>query len=853
MKRLLLALSLMLCLTVVNAQVEYVISFDNYTIGTQCLNGQDNWSTHYQTASTSQDFDVDYSCDGLLSPNESIAIYYPYGGPGVGRTATRKATDNFNFNFKDGGIIDFEFDITPAWWGVFAGVGYDADGDGNILQDMTDGDGGVYLRIAGSGNDRHPNIVLPNGTDILISNYRQEGWARYKMSFDFSAYDGAGSLTVFVKDFDGTNWGEWMQLSEATELNMGMTPGSGDRRDYKVWDGIFFHCQGGTGGFDNFLVRQMPEGNMQYINMPDVPKQLTINPPYTLEATSTSGLPVSFELLSGPATIEGNVLTLTGQTGTVSLKATQAGNDEWLAAPDVVKTFEVIDHTAYATDITIRRPYDESLVYLPELKPIILNVSLQVEHADALHFEDVRCIINGEEITLTTDYPNDPENGYFYAYWTPSQYGDHNMTVSVTTTGGNVTEKTSSFNIVSEYDNISVTTMDGDLHCTPSIHAASANYAMPTHVGAFNAISAHYEHNCINGDCDPYDRFGGVKVRNYRGEWMELFRYITPFGVECDDNINVTDFSSVLQGLVEIELYFESWDGSGYMPTLTFDMTKGAPEYDYVNVDEIWFDIFSFGDYANQQPIPEVDYDFDENTVSAKLQLTTTGHNWSSGSNGTYNTGNAAEFYEATHNVKINNSKIGDQHLWRSCNPNPSGCQPQAGTWAYDRSGWCPGSIAMVWDYDLTNYVSNGGANIFYELDPTYIDECHPNYPDCADGQNYCPKCDSPDNPVLRVSGKVISYSNNVAILDGGNVALDENIVNHNVNIFPNPATSTLNFSSDYENGKLSVLILNTQGQEVRKFAFSGSRTIDVSDLSSGVYIVKILGRTMTTEKLIIK
>ena len=172
MKRLLLALSLMLCLTVVNAQVEYVISFDNYTIGTQCLNGQDNWSTHYQTASTSQDFDVDYSCDGLLSPNESIAIYYPYGGPGVGRTATRKATDNFNFNFKDGGIIDFEFDITPAWWGVFAGVGYDADGDGNILQDMTDGDGGVYLRIAGSGNDRHPNIVLPNGTDILISNYR---------------------------------------------------------------------------------------------------------------------------------------------------------------------------------------------------------------------------------------------------------------------------------------------------------------------------------------------------------------------------------------------------------------------------------------------------------------------------------------------------------------------------------------------------------------------------------------------------------------------------------------------------------------------------------------------------------
>ena len=283
MKKVFLLLSIMLCMNLINAQVEYVINFDNYTLGTQCLNGQDNWSTHYQTASTSQDFDVDYSCDGLLSPNETPAVYYPYGGPGVGRTATRKASENFGFNFKEGGIIDFEFDITPAWWGVFAGVGYDADGDGNILQGMTEGEGGVYLRIAGSGNDRHPNIVLPDGRDILITNYRQENWARYKMSFDFSAYDGAGSLTVFVKDFDGTDWGEWNQLSEATELNMGMTPGSGDMRDYKVWDGIFFHCQGGTGGFDNFLVRQMPEGNMQYINMPDVP---------TLpEGHSPSGLP----------------------------------------------------------------------------------------------------------------------------------------------------------------------------------------------------------------------------------------------------------------------------------------------------------------------------------------------------------------------------------------------------------------------------------------------------------------------------------------------------------------------------------------------------------------------------------
>jgi Tol biopolymer transport system component len=74
-----------------------------------------------------------------------------------------------------------------------------------------------------------------------------------------------------------------------------------------------------------------------------------------------------------------------------------------------------------------------------------------------------------------------------------------------------------------------------------------------------------------------------------------------------------------------------------------------------------------------------------------------------------------------------------------------------------------------------------------------------------------------------------------------------------NVDIFPNPAKSTLNFSSDYENGKLSVYIMNVQGQEVKRFTFSGSRSIDVSDLSSGIYFVKILGGTMQTKKIVIK
>ena len=45
-----------------------------------------------------------------------------------------------------------------------------------------------------------------------------------------------------------------------------------------------------------------------------------------LSATASSELPVSFELLAGPATLEGSILTLTGATGTLHVRAIQAGN-----------------------------------------------------------------------------------------------------------------------------------------------------------------------------------------------------------------------------------------------------------------------------------------------------------------------------------------------------------------------------------------------------------------------------------------------------------------------------------------------------------------------------------------------
>ncbi|HVF81366.1 MAG TPA: PA14 domain-containing protein [Flavisolibacter sp.] len=62
--------------------------------------------------------------------------------------------------------------------------------------------------------------------------------------------------------------------------------------------------------------------------------------PVTLEATASSGLPVTFSLVSGPATLAGNLLTPTG-AGTVVIKASQSGNAFYTAAPDVTRNVTI--------------------------------------------------------------------------------------------------------------------------------------------------------------------------------------------------------------------------------------------------------------------------------------------------------------------------------------------------------------------------------------------------------------------------------------------------------------------------------------------------------------------------------
>ena len=84
------------------------------------------------------------------------------------------------------------------------------------------------------------------------------------------------------------------------------------------------------------------EKQNQSIDFPPISDQLSTNIPFAINATTTSNLPITFNILSGPATIDGNIITLNGSEGTVVVNAIQSGNSQFNAAQSINRAFKVV-------------------------------------------------------------------------------------------------------------------------------------------------------------------------------------------------------------------------------------------------------------------------------------------------------------------------------------------------------------------------------------------------------------------------------------------------------------------------------------------------------------------------------
>lgn len=116
----------------------------------------------------------------------------------------------------------------------------------------------------------------------------------------------------------------------------------------------------------------------QTITFNEIPDKYAEDGSFNLTATASSKLPVSFAIVSGPATIAGNRLTPT-KAGVVTVRATQVGNEQYAAAPPIERKFNVLAVTG--TEPT----WADALTIYPN--PI--STSLTVELPQGEYFETV--------------------------------------------------------------------------------------------------------------------------------------------------------------------------------------------------------------------------------------------------------------------------------------------------------------------------------------------------------------------------------------------------------------------------------------------------------------------------------
>lgn len=593
--------------------------------------------------------------------------------------------------------------------------------------------------------------------------------------------------------------------------------GNGER-DAELFD---FALTGETSNFNGELV-----AGYQAISFPQIPTHLTTDESFELQATATSGLTVSYEIVSGPASVNGSTLTLSGEEGEVTIMAIQEGDDTFDPADPVLNSFLVLNPDTYAPVIELRNP-SEGFLYNPGLDAFEITVLSTIDHPELFSVSSVNIKMDGANIQV-----HEIGNNRYVSSFSPSSFGNHNLSITAVSNLGASHTENFSIDITDEVEDMSVNAVDG-VWCNPSIPQVVVEAELPSFVGAFDEIIGHFEVKCPDGGCGEWDRVSDLKIINHKGDTIEVIRYITPYGVPCDHEIDLTDYASLLQGKVDVIVNGATLD-NGYEYYLDLEYKAGTPDYLYSTVHKVWNETYQFGDFAMLQPVDGFTFEFSDDAQAATLKLVSTGHGW-----GDLNTSNAAEFYEATHNLWINGVETFEQHNWQTCNPNPDGCQPQNGTWYHNRAGWCPGAIAPWFDYNLTPYISGGDMDIDYVFYEDYVDYCHPNHPDCVTGVT-CDDCNAGFNPHLIVASNLVVFTNEPLTTGVEEKELNTNAM---LSVSPNPGDGmfTISVISRTENVDGVLRVYGANGNLLNEHSLNRIKTdFNYSNFPAGVYILEV-------------
>jgi len=100
--------------------------------------------------------------------------------------------------------------------------------------------------------------------------------------------------------------------------------------------------------------------NQQTISFNEIAVKQNTDAPFTLSAASSSGLPIAFSVVSGPAIVNGNTLTLSGTPGLVAVKAYQPGDVTYNPAEGIQYFF--VENAGASKETVQLKAYGDSWV-----------------------------------------------------------------------------------------------------------------------------------------------------------------------------------------------------------------------------------------------------------------------------------------------------------------------------------------------------------------------------------------------------------------------------------------------------------------------------------------------------------
>lgn len=222
----------------------------------------------------------------------------------------------------------------------------------------------------------------------------------------------------------------------------------------------------------------------------------------------------------------------------------------------------------------------------------------------------------------------------------------------------------------------------------------------------YRKIRLHYilgRYACPPGTqyCGSWDYTTQIHARPAGKDSVEIARIITPYATDWlgqnkkhDYIVDVTDYASALEGPTAMRFDYEGYSW-GFTITLKLEFIEGIPPMDAHSVKNIYDGYFQYGNNANpiENYLIAKPFSYSAPVSRPFIKNTVSGH-------GSDNAG-CAEFCSKYYELKINNSMVSQNQLWRSdCGLNE--VYPQTGTWIYDRGNWCPGAVVWPVYHDLT-------------------------------------------------------------------------------------------------------------------------------------------------------